>query len=338
MLKMKMARRLITALLLLILTISVGVAGFHWIEGYGLIDASYMTIITMSTVGFEVLGENGLSQEGKVFVIFLIIFTIGVFAYTVTTITTYIVEGEIRNLFKGYRVNKEISKIKNHIVICGLGRNGRQAALELLHEREPFVIIEYNQEVIDEFTAEFPNALVLKGDATDEETLVAANVKQAKGAISALADDAANVFVTLSIRQLNPNLPVVARASNESTIKKLQIAGANKVVLPNVLGGRQMAKVLTKPALMDFVDLVTGQGQFHLNLEMFDCGENPKVVGKTMIELNIRSLTGVLVLGLQDTGGNFQMNPDAHRKIERNEKLFLIGTDEQISQFWKVYS
>lgn len=338
MLNKKIVRRFLTSLGLLGMALSIGVAGFHWFEGYDLLDSAYMTVITMSTVGYEVLGENGLSDEGKIFTIFLIIFTIGVFAYTITTITTFIVEGEIKNIVKGYRVNKEINKIRNHIVVCGLGRNGRQAVLELLHENVPFVVIENDQAVIDEFSAEFPNALILKGDATDEDSLINANIKFARGAISALANDAANVFVTLSIRQLHPTLPLVSRASNESTIKKLQIAGANKVVLPNVLGGRQMAKVLTKPGLMDFVDLVTGQGQFHLNLEMFDCTGNPKMIGKTMIELQIRSRTGVLVLGLQDAEGQFKMNPDANQKILENEKLFLIGTDEQIKTFWEVYT
>ena len=338
MLNRKVVRRFVTSVFMLLLVITVGVIGFHWFEELNWLDSAYMTVITMSTVGYEVLGKGGLTPEGKVFTIFLIIFTIGVFAYTITTITTFIVEGEIQNLVKGYRVNKEISKIKNHIVVCGLGRNGRQAVLELMNENVPFVVIEHDQSVIDEFVAEFPNASIFKGDATDEESLNNANISVAKGAISALANDAANVFVTLSIRQLNPDLPLVSRASNESTIKKLQIAGANKVVLPNILGGRQMAKVLTKPGLMDFVDLVTGQGQFHLNLEMFDCTGNHKMIGQTMIELQIRSLTGVLVLGLQDAKGSFRMNPDANKKINDNEKLFLIGTDEQIAKFSEIFS
>lgn len=320
------------------LTLLFGVIGFHLIEGYGYLDAAYMTVITMSTVGYEVLGGSGFSAEGKLFVIFLIIFTIGVFTYTVSTITSFMVEGEIRSLIKGYRVNKEISKIRDHIVICGLGRNGRQAAIELMGEHVPFVALEMSQEVIDQFHEMYPNALVLKGDATDEDLLRAANLDSAKGVICALADDAANVFVTLSIRQLNPKVPVVARASNESTIKKLEIAGANKVILPNVLGGRQMAKVLTKPALMDFVDLVTGRGRFHLNLEMIECSRMGKIVGKSLVELNIRSRTGVLVLGLQDASGDFQMNPDVDQPIRENEKLFVIGTDEQVASFWREYT
>jgi voltage-gated potassium channel len=263
---------------------------------------------------------------------------LGVFTYTVSTITSFLVEGEIRNVLKGYRVNKEISKIRDHILICGLGRNGRQAAIELIAEHVPFVAIEMNQEVIDQFLQEYPDSLVIRGDATDEDVLRHARIHTAKGAICALSDDAANVFVTLSIRQLNSSVPVVARASNESTIKKLEIAGANKVILPNVLGGRQMAKVLTKPALMDFVDLVTGRGQFHLNLEMIECSGRHKLVGKTLRELDIRSRTGVLVLGLQDEKGDFQMNTDVNQPITDKEKLFIIGTDEQVKNFWREFT
>lgn len=338
MLKSNIAKRFLSAVAVLTFTLAFGVLGFHFIEGYSFLDATYMTVITMSTVGYEVLGGHGFSPEAKVFVIFLIIFTIGVFTYTVSTITSFMVEGEIKDLVKGYRVHKEISKIKDHIVLCGLGRNGRQAAIELIAERVPFVAIEMSQEVIDQFHQDFPDALVLKGDATDEDILRHANIATARGAICALADDAANVFVTLTIRQLNDKVPVVARASNESTIKKLEIAGANKVILPNVLGGRQMAKVLTKPALMNFVDLVTGRGQFHLNLEMIECTGKTKLVGKTLVELNIRSRTGVLVLGLQDENGDFHMNPDVNESIKGPEKLFVIGTDEQVKNFWQEFT
>lgn len=338
MLRSKVARRFLSAVALLAFTLVFGIVGFHFIEGYSLLDSTYMTVITMSTVGFEVLGGQGFSPSGKLFVIFLIIFTLGLFTYTVSTITSFMVEGEVRNLFRGYRLYKEINKIRDHIVICGLGRNGRQAAIELMAEKVPFVAIESNQDVITNFLEEYPNSLVIKGDATEEDMLRHANIEHAKGAICALADDAANVFVTLSIRQLNGKLPVVARASNESTIKKLEFAGASRVILPNVLGGRQMAKVLTKPALMDFVDLVTGRGQFHLNLEMIECQGRQKIVGKTLAELHIRSRTGVLVLGLQDGMGDFQMNPDVNKPIRNDEKLFVIGTNEQIATFWREFT
>ncbi|MEM7038796.1 MAG: potassium channel protein [Bacteroidota bacterium] len=333
MINTKIVRSLITALALMTTTLAVGIIGFHVVEDYSFLDAIYMTFITMSTVGYEVLGDGGLSPEGKVFIIILIIFSLSTFTYAITTVTTFVVEGEIRKLVKGYRVNKEINKLRDHIVICGLGRNGRQAALELMEAGVPFVIIEMNPEVSEAFLVDHPGALIIMGDATDEHALVEANIHLAKGVITALSNDANNVYATLTIRQLNPDVNVVARADNESTISKLEVAGANHVILPNVLGGRKMAKLLTRPALMHFVDLITGQGPNELNLEQIDCEKNPQLIGKTLRELNIRQRTGVLVLGLQDSTGKFQLNPAANEKIEASEKLFIIGTETQIQKF-----
>ena len=333
MINQKILRSLITALALIAITLSLGIFGFHVVEDYGFLDSIYMTFITMSTVGYEVLGDGGLSEAGKVFVILLIIFSLGTVTYAITTVTTFVVEGEMKKLVKGYRVNKEISKLKDHIIICGLGRNGRQAALELQDEGMPFVIIEQDLEVIEAFQVDNPKALIISGDATDEHALKEANIHTAKGVISALSNDANNVYATLTIRQLNPKVHVVARADNESTISKLEVAGANHVILPNVLGGRKMAKLLTKPALMNFVDLITGQGQNNLNLEQIDCEKNTRLIGKTLRELNIRQKTGVLVLGLQDQKGHFQLNPNANEKIDPSEKLFIIGTSDQIEKF-----
>lgn len=333
----KIIRRIITALALLLTTIAVGVTGFHVFEGLDFLDALYMTFITVSTVGFETAGDNGFTPEGKAFVVALIIFTIGTFTYAITTLTTLVVEGEIRELVKGYRVNKEISKLNNHVVICGLGRNGRQSAVELSDEKVPWVAIEHSESVIAHFLEQFPKALVLRGDATSEETLAQANIAHAKGAITALADDADNVFATLTIRQMNPHVHIIARASNETSIKKLEIAGASRVILPNVLGGRKMAKLITRPALMDFVDLITGQGQSHLMLEQVNCGDYPGLQGKTLRDLDIRSRTGVLVLGMQDDTGRFELNPNVNKSIQAKESLFIIGEEKQIADFMKEF-
>lgn len=338
MIKHSLLRKVSYGLILLGVTIGIGVLGFHFIEGYEWLDSLYMTAITVSTVGFEVLGAEGLSDAGKIFVIFLIVFSIGTFLYVINTLTTLVVEGEIRSALKGYRVNKEISKLSDHIVICGLGRNGRQAAIELLSEGKPFVVIEMNEQVIEEFLDDHPGALFLKGDATHEDMLEAAHVHSASGVITALADDASNVYVTLAVREINPSAMVVARASNERTISKLRVAGASRVILPNILGGRKMARIITKPALVDFIDLITGQGNFQMNLEQIDCMKTSSLVGKTLRELDIRSKTGVMVLGIQASDGHFELNPDANKPVEINEKLFIIGTGAQVNEFKRLFN
>lgn len=329
-------RRLFTAAFLLLIILAVGVIGFGIFEDLGFIDSIYMTFITMSTVGYEVL-NGGLTDEGKIFVIFLIIFTIGTFFYVITTLTTFIVEGELRNIFKGYRVNQGISKIKDHIIICGLGRTGSQAVLELESEGVPCLVIEKDEKTIEHFLETHPKVLVVLGDGVEEDTWKTARLEHARGVVVAMADDADNVFATLTIKELNPDLQVVARASHESAISKLRRAGANRVILPNMLGGRKMAKVITQPDLMDFVDMITGQGQFQLKLEQINCFEQNALVGHTLKDLNIRSHTGVLVLGMQDDSGHFELNPSADRVIRSQDKLFILGTREQLNTFTKSF-
>lgn len=331
--------KLLRAAIILLFPVLVGVFGFMVLEQLDFVDALYMTIITMSTVGYEVLGgEDGVSPEGKVFIIFLIIFTIGAFFYVVSVFTSFVVEGEIRNLFRDYKVNKEIEKLKDHVIICGLGRNGRESVLELQAQNQPFIVVERDKEEITHFldTHDLP-ILVLEGDATEDEILEKAQIKHARGIITALPDDAMNVFVTLTAKELNPAIQVVARASNESSITKLRKAGANKVVLPNLLGGRKMAKIMTQPALVDFVDMITGQGNFHLNLEEIQCGQFPHLLGKTLRDLEIRSKSGVLVLGMQDLSGKFELNPPANKKLSSEDKMFILGSNDQIAEFKRIF-
>lgn len=329
-------RKSLRAVVILFSAMIAGVLGYHFIEKMDMLDALYMTVITMSTVGFEIPKE-GFSPEGKVFVVFLIIFTIGSFAYTISTMTSVVVEGELRSLFKIYKVNKTIEKLKDHVIICGLGRNGREAALELIDHKTEFVAIEKQQDVIDAFMQHHHHALVLPGDGTDEETLIRANIKAAKGIIIALADDAANVFATLTARELNPKINIVARASNESSIRKLRHAGAHRVIMPNQIGGRKMARVITQPALADFVDLITGEGQFRLHLEEVDCDESPSLAGCTLKDLNIRSRTGVLVLGIRMADGQYEVNPSADKVVSAGSRLYLLGSPEQLVEFHKTF-
>jgi voltage-gated potassium channel len=336
MLQQPVIRKTFRAAVILTVALVAGVCGYHWIEKMSLLDALYMTVITMSTVGFEA-PVGGFSPEGKVFVVVLVIFTIGSFAYTISTMTSVVVEGELRNLFKSYKVNRRIEKLEQHVIICGLGRNGREAALELIEHQASFVAIERDQEVIDHFMAHHPGHLVLQGDGTDEEALKRANIEHARGIIIALADDAANVFATLTARELNPKINIVARASNETSIRKLRHAGAHRVIMPNQIGGRKMARVITQPALADFVDLITGEGQFRLHLEEVDCSNAPSLAGHTLKDLNIRSRTGVLILGIRTADGQYEVNPSADKSVTEGSRLYLLGSPEQLQEFHKTF-
>ncbi|MEM6343134.1 MAG: potassium channel protein [Bacteroidota bacterium] len=324
------------SLVLLLATSIIGIIGFHLIEGYNWLDAAYMTVITMSTVGFGTLGE--LSGGGKLFSIFLITISAGIFVYAITTISTFVIEGEFQHFFKKYQVNKQIEKLSEHIIICGLGRNGREVARELGAQETAYLIIEENEEVIQEFLEHEPEALILQGDATHDDVLENANIDKAKGLITALSTDAENVFITLTAREMNPRIKIVARASQESSVSKLRRAGANEVIIPNLLGGRKMANVLTRPALVEFLEMVSGDSRVNkLHLEVVSCEAHDMLVGKTLAELNLRSKTGVLVLGRKTANLPVELNPSAHKQLDSKDRLFIIGTNEQLHQFRETY-
>ncbi|MEM9987663.1 MAG: potassium channel protein, partial [Bacteroidota bacterium] len=323
-------RRIYTALLLLAVVSVLGVSGFTLIEGYSLVDAIYMTVITMSTVGFGTVRD--LSANGKLFSVMLIVLSAGTFVYAITTITTFVVEGEIRHVFNVYQINRKVSKLHNHYIICGLGRNGREAAMELMRQQHSFVIVEADQEVIDEFRLHH-DILAIKGDATHEDVLEQANIHAARGLISSLSTDAENVYITLTARGMNPRLKIVARASHENSIPKLKRAGANQVIVPNLIGGKRMANQLTRPTLMEFIDLISGEGNPDLHLEDIPCANHPRLMGKTLAELNIRSETGVLVLGWKRGGQGIELNPQAHASLDATIRLFILGTNQELETF-----
>lgn len=328
-------RRIMQALTFLLGTTIIGIGGFISIEGYELIDAIYMTVITMSTVGFGTIGD--LSSEGKMFSVLLIIISTSTFLYAITTITTFVIEGEFRQAFNRYQVSQKVTKLSNHIIICGLGRNGREAAHELIRQNQKFVVIEQEEDVIARFNSEFQEILAIRGNATHEEILENANIHQARGLISSLSTDAENVYIALTAREMNPKLHIVARASHESSISKLKRAGANRVIVPNLIGGRKMANMLTRPALVEFLDLVSGEGNSDLHLEGILCKNHPGIIGKTLAELHIRSRTGVLVLGFKRGQQKVELNPPVQDKIREEDRLFVMGTDEQLAAFRKLF-
>lgn len=327
--------RMYLAMALLVGLLIAGSLGFALIEKLSPLEAVYMTVITMSTVGYGTIGD--MSSTGMVFAIVLIISSAGTFLYAVSTITTFVIEGEIKNIFQQYRVNKKVSKLKDHIIICGLGRNGREAALELERQNQPFVIIEKSEEIIRDFADHHEQVLVIQGDGTQEEVLEEAGIASAKGLISTLSTDAENVYITLTARTLSPRIQIVARASNESTITKLKRAGANEVIVPNMIGGRKMANLITRPALMEFVEMVSGEGSSHFHLEIFTCAHHEGLVGKTLAELNVRSRTGATIIGLKSGKRHVELNPPANKILEPDDKLFVLGEDKQLEWFKKIY-
>lgn len=310
----------------------IGVVGYMTLEDYNFFEAFYMTVITVSTVGF---GEvRPLSDPGRLFTALLIIGSIGIFAYAIATIASFLIEGQFRNLFKKLRVQQEIAKLTDHTIICGFGRNGLQACEELYEHKHPFVVIENDHERIEKLVANHPNYLVLEGDATLDEVLISAGINNAKALITSLPKDAENVFVVLTAREINKDLNIISRASEESSELKLRRAGANRVIMPEKIGGSHMAKMVMAPDIIDFFTMLSSHGGVSVNFEEIDL-QNLHIaqIKKTINDLDIRRITGANVIGLKKVDGEYLVNPSADTSLEDVYSLILLGDETQLTAF-----
>lgn len=324
--------KILIGLGMLLSIIIIGVTGYMLIEGDSFLNALYMTVITVSTVGF---GEvHKLSAGGKIFTMILIISSFTTYAYALTTISTHFFEGQL-NFFLGINRTKSFSKMQNHVVICGYGRNGQQVAKELRAHNHQYVVVDQNHEVIVknlDKTIGF-----VEGDSTQDEVLIKANIKSAKALITTLPIDADNLYVVLTARALNPNLEIISRASNESSEKKLRMAGVDNVVMPERVGGAHMANLVTNPDVIEFMDHVSVHGENPISLEEFECPELSKDGHvKTIGEYGIRKLTGANIIGFKSSDGRYTLNPKPDTKLMPGSKLFVLGTPDQIRGMKKI--
>ncbi len=326
-LNFRLFSKVIYAFLILMLIICAGTVGFMMVEGWSLLDSFFMTIITISTVGFNEVNE--LSPNGQLFTSFLIITSFGTFAYAVSAITSYLVGGEYRSYFKEYKTVKEADKLQNHVIICGYGRVGKQAVAQLDAHQDSFIILENDEEIISDFAHK--DKLFLSGDATQDEILIKAGIKRAKALITTLPSDSDNLFVVLTAREINPTLKIISRASKSSSVKKLKIAGADNVIMPDSLGGAHMASLVATPDVIEFLDHISIQGNAQVNLESIAFSELPDdLKNKSIAELNAYQLTGCTIIGFKTPAGDYVINPSPETHIIPHSKLFVLGAPEQI--------
>lgn len=262
----------------------------------------------------------------------MIIASFGTFAYSVSVVTTYVVSGDFNKYFKDYKVKKEIKSVENHTIVCGYGRNGSQAVDKLATYNESFVVIDNNPQCIQKLR-DSQQHLFVSGDATLDETLELAGISRAKALISTLSSDADNLYVVLSARQINNKLTIISRASYDESHKKLKIAGADNVIMPNKLGGAHMASLVTTPDVVEFLDNITLEGNGDINLEEISINSLlDDLSNKTVKDLNARFHTGCTIIGFKTLEGEYVINPGADTKLLPNSKLFVLGTNEQIKK------
>lgn len=323
------------AIFLLSILILSGIVGFKIISGFSWIDSIYMTIITITTVGF---GEvQPLDSQSKLFTVGLILTSAVTVGYALKVITEYLISKNDINELKQKKMQKTIDNLSGHIIICGYGRNGKQAAKKLKAHNHNFVIIEKSEQIIQKIKGDNLNCIF--GDANEDNILINAGIDRASCLISALPNDSENVFVVLSARQINPNIRIISRASDETSYSKLKLAGANNVILPDQIGGNHMASLVVVPDLLEFVDNLSIIGNQNINIEEIPVEKLYDVSNvKTIIELDLRKKTGCNVIGYKDNNGEYHINPDANQKLIPGSKIIVLGKSKQIQNLNSIYN
>ncbi len=330
---------IILAAFLFLMLLTAGTLAFHWSQNYPWIDALYMTVITTTTVGF---GEvHPLNDAGKLWTILLILASIIVYGYAITIITEYVIgENILKKLIKN-RMKKRISKLKNHVIIAGYGRTGKQAVLKFRDYGKKVVVIDVNKPADDaDQLIDYENVYFIEGDATNDIILKEAGVKQAHSLLTTLPTDADNLFVVLSARQLNDHLIIVTRVTHEATAKKMQLAGADKVIMPEVIGGEFMASLVVTPDLVEFLNALSMEDMHKkTNLEKIHFEDLPlQYQGKSIAALDVRRKTGCTVIGYKTPDGQYIINPPAHTKFDKGSAIILLGQPEQIQKLNQVFN
>lgn len=304
---------------------AVGVGGYVIIEGWSVFDALFMTIITITTVGYTLI--HPLSTGGQIFTIFLILGGAGGAAYTLTALVQYVLESDIRSIWGRRRMKNRINQLRNHFILCGFGKVGEAIADTFQEEGVPFVVIENNPERIGHL--EQGQHLFIQGDATSDEALREAGIERARGLVAAVGTDVDNTYITLTARELRRDLFIEARANSQEAEKKLRIAGANRVVSPDSIGGRRMAMLAVRPAVVDFIDEVAGRAGPDLQMENVAVSNESALAGQTVAFFRECSRANVLAIYKKD--GGLLANPPGDEKIQAGDSLIIIGTSEQLS-------
>lgn len=326
-------RRLIFAPFAILAAMFIGAVGFKIVGGYTWVDSFYLAAQTVTTVGF---GDLAISTaEGRVFATIFMVIGAGTVLFSLSVVAQAIIQSEIIEALSVSRRQTQMEKLKDHYIVCGAGRVGRRIIRNLQKQKEEFVVIESNEDRIAEFRLDRINLLI--GDATSEDNLLKAGVERAKGLATCLADDAANVYVVLTARGLNPNLHIVARAVEEQAEPTLIRAGASRVVAPTIIGSQSMARALLRPAIADFMDSIVAE-TLDLVFEEVAVDDNSKLLGKRLGETNIISELSLIVVAIRRANGELAFHPDGDSVIENGDLLIVIGKADSVKRLIEVTS
>lgn len=318
---------LVKAFTAIMLVVVFGTVGYALLEGWPVLDAFYMTIITVTTIGY---GEiHPLSDMGRMLTVIIILSGLGVVGYAVVAGTRFVVEGEINEFFTRRRSVRTIKKMRDHYIVCGFGRMGSLICRQLAERGIPFAVVEKDSELQAMITDKgFP---LSPGDATDETVLVSAGIENARGLVSVLDSDAANVYVVLTARELNPNLEIVARSGSAGAHKKLYRAGASRVIDPYKIGGLRLVMGMLKPEVMSFIEIAMDYKELGVEIEQVQVAASSAYAGRHLIETDIRRELDLIIVAIRKKGGKMVFNPGPQTLVEGDDTLITMGNRDKVA-------
>ncbi len=325
--RLNLFKGLFPPLILMLILMMSGTVGYMLLEKFNFLEALYMTVITIASVGFSEV--KPLSDTGRIFTIFLILINLGLFTYFITLLSRYFFDMDFIKRYKTIKMENKIRLLNNHVIICGFGRNGKESAEVLYNNKIPFVILEEKNELESDLNFEVDH--FMKGDATKDEALLEAGIVNARAIIITLPVDADNLFVVLTAKQLNPDITIISRASQDSSIKKLKIAGAKNVIMPDKIGGAHMATLVMLPDVIELLSILGTR-----NNAQFRVAEIKAEKGISINELDLWKKTNCTILGIKDLTNNYTVNPSSAYYINPGESLIVMGSDEQIENAKKL--
>jgi voltage-gated potassium channel len=334
-------KRIFISLLIVFLVFMTGVIGFKFFGGKGwtLLDSLYMTVITLSTVGYEEALDISTNPAARIFAVIFIIVCLGTIAFAISSITAFIVEGELKNVIWRKKMEKRISRLNDHYIVCGADETAQTIVNELILTRKKLIVIEPLKERIDRLLSLFNNLLYIQGDPTEDDVLLSANINQAKGILLSLPTDEENLFVTLTARSLNPEIRIVTKGIDTKSHKKMRKAGADAVVFPTDIGGMRMASEMIRPAVVSFLDMMLREKEKVIRFEEVSVPKESPLVGKTLGEAKIGKKTSALLVAIRDIGTgryNFQLTEET--EIREGDILIMIASPEMVDEVRRIAS
>ena len=318
----------------LAIVVASSVLGFRFIAGYDWLEALWMVVVTISTVGYSESTDS--SAAVQVFTMLVILLGVTAAAYTCGGFIQLLLEGEVERVMGRRKMTKELSRMNDHVVICGFGRLGNDLANQLKHRGVPFVVVDLAADKVVQASEQ--NFLAIQGDATSEHVLDRVRVREARSLATALPTDAENVFITLTARNLNPEIQIIAKSERESSCRKLRQAGANKIVMPHRVGAQQMERMISRPTTADLVELFAEATHLEMELDEFRVSNKSPLIGCSLADSKIKEEFNLLVIGIKDDVGHFRFNPMPQETIRGDDTLLVIGQVEDINRMKEAHS